>query len=315
MLIRTVWPTALAVLGLVIASLVGVPASVAAAGGADCEITAAGRTCRVTVEEPGKSGDDDDADSSHAGTNARTCKYEGEEISCTSDLGVWDGSRHCWVQLAVPQEEPGSSSTWEGHTDGAIYQCTPPHARGSTGLFPGSTVYFWAADPPPRVVPVELARQAVDRMNLTGATVGATPLDPDAPGVVGIQTWLWINGADEHTWGPNTATASAGGVTVTATAQATKTVWKLGDGTTVTCRNPGTEWRRSLPGAKEDSPTCGHTYLRDSGSQPGHSYTIAATTHWTVDWSGGGQSGTITFTLTGPPRHMDVVELQALRTR
>ncbi len=298
-------------LALIVSALLAAPA--AGASGTGCDQEFAGETCTVVADPPGKPGDDA-SDPGDAGESTRTCEYAGVEIDCDSDAGTWDSSRHCWVQLVTPQPEPGSSSVWEGHTDGAIYQCTPPNPRGVAGAFPGGTMYFWAADPPPRVVPGDLARQAVDSMNLTGATVGATPLDPDAPSVVGIQTWLWIDGADEHTWGPNTATASAGGVTVAATAQATKTVWKLGDGTTVTCRNEGTEWQRSLRNAEEDSPTCGHTYLRESGSQPGHAYTITATTYWEVDWSGGGQSGTITFSLTGPPRRMDVVELQALRT-
>jgi hypothetical protein len=102
-------------------------------------------------------------------------------------------------------------------------------------------------------------------------------------------------------------------VSVSATAKATKVVWDMGDGTKVTCRNPGTEWTPAKGDA--DSPTCGHTYLVDSGDQPDDAYTITATSHWKVDWSGAGQSGTITFTLTGPTRQLEVVELQALRTQ
>ena len=43
---------------------------------------------------------------------------------------------------------------------------------------------------------------------------------------------------------------------------------------------------------------------------PGHR-TITATTYWNVDWSGAGQSGTITFDLTGS-RQITVVELHAM---
>ena len=62
----------------------------------------------------------------------------------------------------------------------------------------------------------------------------------------------------------------------------------MGDGTTVSC-GQGTAyevWRDADP-----SPTCGHRY-----AAPGE-YAVTATSYWDVDWSGAGQSGTITFTL------------------
>jgi hypothetical protein len=213
-------------------------------------------------------------------------------------------------------QPPTTDPIWKGNTDGTIYWATCPDTLGAAAS--GGNHAFWGptagtAGAPALINPADLADEAVDRMNLVGARVGATPLNQSSPGVVGIQTWLWIDGADEHSWGPNTATASSGGVSVSATAKATKVVWDVGDGTKVTCRNPGTEWTPAK--GEADSPTCGHTYLVDSGDQPEDAYTITATTHWKVDWSGAGQSGTITFTLTGPTRQLEVVELQALRTQ
>jgi hypothetical protein len=212
-------------------------------------------------------------------------------------------------------QPPASDAIWAGRTEGTIYWATCPDTIGAAAS--GGNHAFWApsagaAGAPALVNPADLAEEAIDSMNLIGAKVGATPLNPGAPGVVGIQTWLWIEGASPRTWGPNTATASSGGVTVTATAKATKVMWDMGDGTKVTCANKGTEWTPSKGDA--DSPPCGHTYLGDSGARPDDAYTITATTHWKVQWSGAGQSGTITFTLTGPARQLAVVELQALRT-
>ena len=143
-------------------------------------------------------------------------------------------------------------------------------------------------------------------MNLVAPTVGATPL-PKATAVslIGLPTWLWIADADERSWGPITRTASAGGVTVTATAKVAKVVWDMGDGNTVTCTSKGTEW--SAAKGVGDSPTCGYRYDR-RGER-----TITATTYWEVDWSGAGQSGTITFDMSGA-RDVNVVELRAVIT-
>ena len=70
--------------------------------------------------------------------------------------------------------------------------------------------------------------------------------------VVGVPLWLWTD-VTPQTWGPNSATASVPGLAVTATAEATRIVWDMGDGNQVTCGNPGTAYYR---GAPVDSPTC-----------------------------------------------------------
>ena len=83
--------------------------------------------------------------------------------------------------------------------------------------------------------------------------------------------------------GPITRSASAGGVTVTATAKVNTVVWDMGAGKSATCTGPGTPYADSY--GKQSSPTCGHA--RQGG------YTVTATSYWTVDWVGRGQSGTI----------------------
>ena len=210
-------------------------------------------------------------------------------------------------------QPPKDLGIWDGHTDGAIYWCEQPE-------LPGQTIghYIWLPDGAEgagaAIDPVVLAERAVEQMHLVAARAGATPLPENGTGIVGVQTWLWVANDGPASMGPISRTATAGVVSVTATAMVTQVSWDMGNGETVRCLSAGTVWTASRRDSEQDSPTCGYTYLRESGSQPGHAYAITATTHWTVDWSGAGQSGTITFSLTGPPRRMDVVELQALRT-
>ncbi|NMR19229.1 ATP/GTP-binding protein [Cellulomonas fimi] len=154
---------------------------------------------------------------------------------------------------------------------------------------------MWLAAPPEgfgatETTPGELAARAVDQMQLTGPAIGHTP-DPGRTGLVGVPVWLWT-GVGPTTWGPNTATASVPGLSVTATAQASEIAWDMGDGTTVRCANPGTPY---FEGGVE-SPTCQHVYQQSSAGQPDDAYRITATTTWQVTWAGGGASGSLTVT-------------------
>ena len=241
-----------------------------------------------------------------------TCAFGGHEIECRSKSGVWSAARQCYVAAVSPQPA-ADDPIWNGKSDGVIYQCIPPGAAFSAGS--GRGYWFWAADGDAEatdlVDPVELAERAVERMDLVAPKIGATPLDPDAPLLVGMDAWFWVDNEGERSVGPITRTATAGPTTVTATARVVKTVWETGDGATVTCRSAGTPWTPKL--GTGPSPTCGHRYDRASSSQPDGVFEIRATTHWRVDWSGAGQSGEITFTMTGA-RPLEVAELQVLQT-
>ncbi len=267
-------------------------------------------SCEVTTssDPAAGSGTSGESGAKSASKAQEKCLYKGKEISCKGP-GRWSSSKECWVLLIDPQPAP-DHPLWEGHltpegdTTGQIYHCLPPGAAFSAGQ--GSGYYYWRDSAPPDVDPAALAHEAVDRMKLVAPNVGATPLPhPNAKSVIGLPTWLWIAGADQHSWGPITATASSGGQTVTATAQVQRVVWDMGDGNTVTCATTGTEWRSGM--GAQDSPTCGYRY-----THPGH-VTITATTHWNVHWSGAGQGGIITFDLTGT-RDLTVVELHTVVT-
>lgn len=203
----------------------------------------------------------------------------------------------CVVQKMSPQP-PAGSDLWEGHKpgDGAIYtRICPAGVAGAQAagaiVLPFQT--FWAATAPTAAVdPRILAQQAVDKMLLAGPAIDINPR-PGGKGLVGMPVWMAAD-QSQTTWGPNAASASAGGVTVTATAKVSKVVWDLGDGTTVTCTGPGTVYKKSY-GLKE-SPDCGHVYTQPSSEQQGGKYQVAATSTWTIDWqvNGGGQTGQLT---------------------
>ena len=109
--------------------------------------------------------------------------------------------------LASPPAK--TNPIWGGHDDGGIYQC----------LVPGSDVngdrvlLFWAAGTPPAAPPPPdpevLARQAMNAMQLKAVNIGIVPESrPGSIGIIGLPTWMWVEGAAENTWGPITRTAS-----------------------------------------------------------------------------------------------------------
>ncbi|WP_255375761.1 hypothetical protein [Saccharomonospora sp. CUA-673] len=63
---------------------------------------------------------------------------------------------------------------------------------------------------------------------------------------------------------------------------------------------------------KAPSPDCGHTYRQTSQGQPNNTYPVSATVHWTVTWSGAGQSGTFPDLTTTSNATFAVAESQAL---
>lgn len=128
-------------------------------------------------------------------------------------------------------------------------------------------------------------------MLLTGPAIASPRIEGTY--TVGVPLWLWVT-PSATTWGPNTASASAGGVTVTATAKVSSISWRMGDGSTVTCSGPGTAYTAAR--GMSPSPDCGHLYRAPSSGQPGGKYEGTVTSTWTVDWAvtGGGQSGQLT---------------------
>ncbi|WP_343990256.1 hypothetical protein [Terrabacter terrae] len=130
----------------------------------------------------------------------------------------------------------------------------------------------------------------MNAMQLKAVNIGIVPEPRSGSiGIIGLPTWMWVQGPAENTWGPITRTASAGGFTVRATAKVKKVVWDMGDGTQVVCLTKGTPYADSS--GRQSSPDCGHTYTRQG------SYAVTATSYWSVTWVGVGESGVIPLDL------------------
>lgn len=121
---------------------------------------------------------------------------------------------------------------------------------------------------------------------------------------VGYPLWLWSDGPTHV--GPVAQTVAD--LSVSLDARVTKTVFRMGDGQSVTCDGSGTEWATAVkPGQESDS--CGYTYSEPS--LPKGDYTVTATTMWKVTWTVNDASGVITVPRSSTTQ-LPVGELQVL---
>ena len=155
--------------------------------------------------------------------------------------------------------------------------------------------------------PATLARIAMERMDLHAPNIGLWPHPleelPNGYNYVGWNNWMWIKNPTPNTWGPITKTVTQSGHSITATAAVTHLTWEMGNGDTKTC-DKGIEHPEHNT-RNEKSPSCGYIY-----HQTGN-YTITATAHWVIVWTGLGQQGTIEMDLT-TQAHTKVVEVSAV---
>lgn len=263
-----------------------------------------GRVVIICQDDGSADGGDGGGDGSGGGDggSSRTCEWVWE-IPCVDETGgVWNGQ--CYVKALDPQpdyDEP----IWDGRTEGVIVMCYEPQSTPGISYNVIWVPYIPGVDSGPD--PEALAREAIVAMQLTAGAIGTTPPGP-AVGVLGLPTWLWVDDPGESTTGPITRSVSSSGLSVTATASLQQIVYAMGDGATVRCEGAnaaGTPYTTSA--GSSPSPTCGHTY-----SSAGE-YTITATSTWVVEWSGGGQTGTIPMELTASVGH-EVGEVQTVVT-
>ncbi|WP_331745439.1 ATP/GTP-binding protein (plasmid) [Streptomyces sp. NBC_01116] len=264
----------------------------------DCDLTAVdpgtapGTPVDSKPAKPGKGG---------RGSSAPECAIDGKAVPCSSDMGTFNHADACYWRALDPQPGPedplwtfatGVPATWKPGAPGKLYNVTCP---GAGRELAGGTMFSASAPAAaPTIDPEVVARQAVESMRLTGPVIA----NPRAEGtyVVGMPFWMWAT-PSPTTYGPVTASATAGGVTVSATAKVTWAVWDMGDGETVTCPGPGTKY--TADHGKNMSPDCGHRYRRSSTDEPDSRYAGSTTTTWSVDWTvtaGGAQTGTLTTT-------------------
>ena len=239
-------------------------------------------------------------------TSTPTCRdSQGRVVPCTTES---QNGNQCYFTGAIAPPPSGAGG-------GVLYYCPPPAPPGdddadgdpppATGATPGA----------PPADPVVVAWRAVASMDLQAINMQIAPAplsaDADSMGLVGLPVWLWTE-ATAATWGPTTASASDGPVSVTVTARVDRVEWNLGDGTLITCETPGTAFDPAAHGAEDRSPDCGHVYQRVSRDPTG-TYTVSATSYWVAEWSSGDESGTIPFDFT-TTEQIRIGELQVLRT-
>ena len=218
------------------------------------------------------------------------------------DGGAFKGT----VTIGSQKEKPDTpkatshSSLTEEPEEITMYMCDGERAVGSPFDCPSYV-------PPPdldHATARQLSRHLIVRLQLPKPTpqFGPDPADNEWDMMaVGYPIWLWTEGPETVT-----ATESAYGYTFTLRAHYRSTTFELGDGKTKQCTDT-TAYRQTVkPGTA--SPTCGYTYLK---APRDGTYTVTATTHWDVDWSVAGFSGTLPGTHSAS-RELPVGELQAI---
>jgi len=236
-------------------------------------------------------------------------------VACFSPTQGWySQSLHCYFLVMTP---------WPPDGDPRIASIKPYHKQGDGSYFMRScsggapTVanqdFVWMPNRPPgygwRLSPDVLAARAVRTLALRGPVVRLSPI-LSVPQVVGLPTWAWTE-VTAHTWGTHSATAAAGGESVTATAVSGSIYWTWGDGTSTMCSGPGTPYGGGGTGLSP-SPDCGHTYQQSSH---GARLPVTASTTWLVSWVGGGLASGArgALTVVAPARtSVRVAELQAI---
>ncbi|MEU2587309.1 ATP/GTP-binding protein [Streptomyces avermitilis] len=249
--------------------------------------------CDITAQDPGTPADSKPSGSGTTSGGKRVCEVRGQTVPCSRPgMGSFNSADGCYWLLMNPQPDAatarlaaGVPGDWKPGDKGAFYNVTCPGNPVAGGIA------YSATDPAAAAVdPAQLAQEAVKQMTLLGPEIGITP-KPGGKGVVGMPVYLWDTKSAE-TYGPQSRSASAGAVTVTATAHVTKIVWSMGDGNTVTCTTAGTPYTAAY--GKQPSRDCGHRYDQPSSTQSSGEYHVTATSTWKIDWQGGGQTGQLT---------------------
>ncbi|MEU8075951.1 hypothetical protein AB0B31_10915 [Catellatospora citrea] len=285
---------AVLILSVLVATAAGLsaPASADIGSGVSCNVRPKPPECEVIVVVIVDGDGDDDT-----GGGQMRCWDDGVQVPCFLPGFGWlhaDGCRYIRQTSADPP--PG------GPLPGAWYQRTCTFFGGGMGR---SRVWYADRDAP---VVGPVIDRALSRLRPPDPVVGLSPRPP-VQALVGVPTWLWV---EPVTWQPRSATASAGGLSITATATPVRVTWLPGDGTRLICDGPGTAWTGA--DTPLGSPACQHTYQRASVNAPGGSLPLSATVTWNVTWTGSGMSGTAGTLTTTTTLAVRVAEVQGLNT-
>ncbi|TCB94496.1 hypothetical protein E0H26_21440 [Micromonospora zingiberis] len=288
-------------LALLLATGPAVPAG-AADPGAECP--PAQPNCDVWDDDPGTPGGGgnggNNGGNNGGGSGGGVCQWNGRTIPCYDEqLGWFNSNDGCYYRLAEPQQEAPPGWQWYTLTcNGGDLGSVRTELR--EGPPPG-----YGAPPDPE----ELARRAFASITLLAPRAAVAPRKSVGPGLVGLPVWMWASRGTTY-FGPQSASASDRGLTVTIRAEVDRIVWDMGNGDRVTCDGPGTAYDRRGRHAGQRSPDCGY----HDGYPEARTYQVQATTHWSVTWtSSGGQTGSIGgVTRTTGPVEIQINELQVV---
>ncbi|MER7455472.1 hypothetical protein [Micromonospora sp. NPDC126480] len=297
------------VLALLLAALLAVAAAPAVSWadppGAECP---PGQTnCDVWDDDPGTPGGGGGPGGGDGGGNGGggggKCQWNGRVIPCyDEDLGWFNNSNGCYYKLAEPQQEAPPGQQWY------VLTCNGGDLGSQHMELLDAPPPGYGAPPDPE----ELARRALASIDLLPPNVAVAPRKRVGPGLVGLPVWMWASpdrpGEPRRYFGPQHADASDRGLTVYIEAKVDRVVWDMGNGDKVTCPGPGTPYRSDNSLAGKPSPDCGY----DDGYPRAGTYRVQATTFWTVNWRGGGESGVIPVTRTSNTVTIQINELQVV---
>ena len=156
----------------------------------------------------------------------------------------------------------------------------------------------------------DLLEQAKRTLDPPSPIWGASPDGVDIPMVVQLPTWLWV---DSAYWGANfvarVATPS-GRIWAEAQAVPVTTTWSPGDGSTVVCAGPGSEWSVGL-----EDPDCSHLYRHSTVASDGYPMTMTVEFQvWGSTSLNPGPALLGTVTRTSAPVVVQVGEIQAIES-
>ncbi|MEH1098545.1 hypothetical protein V6V16_05150 [Micromonospora sp. CPCC 205561] len=254
--------------------------------------------------DPGGGGDDGGGGDPGGGGGGGKCQWNGRTVKCYDEfLGWFNNGDGCYYKLAQPQQEAPEGQQWYVRT------CNGGDTGTQTTVLLDSPPPGFGAPPDPE----ELARRALARITIAAPRIAVAPRRSNGPGLVGLPVWMWGSrdapGEKPKYFGPEQhESESDRGLTVSLTAKFERIVYDMGNGRRVTCGGAGTPYKANGRLAGKPSPDCGY----DTGYPKAGDYLVRATTHWTVTWQGGGQSGVIEVNRTTGTVPVRINELQVV---
>jgi hypothetical protein len=234
-----------------------------------------------------------------AGSATASCMWQGTPVDCVGP----SGSR--WLEYCygyVFSDDPSDSTPlvkkeWDrlGKTSGVLLQCRY-RADGSSPAWdsPYHDPYWVETDTPPSLVDLTNEVYLIVDGIITAPQIGIFPGDllennPEAMGLVGVPTWFWSKNPGPGIGSPWTKTTEVLGHTLRVDAELDRTVWDTGDGGQVVCGLGTKAYNVHKP--KLSPSRCDHVYMERG------TYTVTATSHVSVTWSGAGRSGSFSVSV------------------